>query len=114
MRVLLSQRGNKELRKEAGIKMGWGQYFKWHKKKYDFKQSLRTTIYQIECVRKHSRHDVPDLRPAPITQYFERTKPLFNIDRFDQMQMHNSPSWEDPPPKVDPVCLTGFFGFVFC
>lgn len=59
MRVLLSQRGNKELRKKAGIKMGWGQYFKWHKKKYDFKQSLRATIYQIDALGGKKRSTKP-------------------------------------------------------
>jgi hypothetical protein len=59
MRVLLSQRGNKELRKKAGIKMGWGQYFKWHKQKYGLKQSLRATIYQIDALGGKKRSTKP-------------------------------------------------------
>jgi hypothetical protein len=59
MRAILSQRGKEKLRKEAGIKMGWGQYFKWHKKKYGLKQSLRATIYQIDALGGKKRSTNP-------------------------------------------------------
>lgn len=59
MRAILSQRGKEKLRKEAGIKMGWGQYFKWHKKKYGLKQSLRTIIYQIDALGGKKRSPRP-------------------------------------------------------
>jgi hypothetical protein len=48
MRSLLSQRGGEKLRKEAGIKWGWLQYFAWFKKTYDLKMCLRTVVSKID------------------------------------------------------------------
>jgi hypothetical protein len=48
MRSLLSQRGNETMRKEAGIKLGWVQYFAWFKKTYDLKMCLRTVVSKID------------------------------------------------------------------
>src|SRR5882762_11266299 len=50
MRSLLSQRGSKEMRKEAGITQGWKQYFAWFQRTYKLQMCLRTVITKIDLL----------------------------------------------------------------
>jgi hypothetical protein len=50
MRSLLSQRGSKEMRKEAGITQGWTQYFAWFQRTYKLQMCLRTVINKIDLL----------------------------------------------------------------
>ena len=50
MRSLLSQRGSKEMRKEAGITQGWTQYFAWFQRTYKLQMCLRTAINKIDLL----------------------------------------------------------------
>ncbi len=48
MRSILSQRGSKEMREQAGITRGWTQYFAWFKRTYHLRMCLRTVINKID------------------------------------------------------------------
>jgi ribosomal protein L34E len=56
MRSLLSQRGDGErLRRDAGIKMGWVEYFAWFKRTYKYHPCLRTVINHIDRLNGKKR-----------------------------------------------------------
>ena len=50
MRSLLSQRGSDKIRKEAGITQGWGQYFRWFQRTYNFQLCLRAVLNKIDVL----------------------------------------------------------------
>jgi hypothetical protein len=50
MRALLSERGTEKMRRQAGIKIGWGAYFKAFQKRFNLKMCLRTVINKIDLL----------------------------------------------------------------
>lgn len=50
MRAILSQRGAEKMRRDAGIKVTWTQYFKQFQKDYDLQMCLRTAINKMDLL----------------------------------------------------------------
>jgi len=47
MQAILSQRGKEKMRRQAGIKQTWTQYYEWFQKEFNFDLTLRSVQYKI-------------------------------------------------------------------